>query len=270
MFNAYVDDSGRGDPTALVLAGYIAPADQWLRFNIDWQHLLDMRSKHYRHLQYFKMSEMRSSTSEMERVPWFYRVIEKHVVAAISCTVKTAELIGAVREVPWPANFENVGALENPYYFAFKAVIDVLAQHQEELGIHEPVAFVFDEEAEKKQCLAAWDRLKFSSGPKVRRLMGSKPLFRDDRETPPLQAADLWAYWVHDWEINGIADGVEHLRFPWKTTRDIPRLDMRFQKQDFLHEFVLALNDPAVAQRTLMSDAEVTARLSELEARGDI
>ncbi len=40
MFQAYIDDSGRGQ-TPFVLAGYIAPAEKWAEFSDKWQALLD-------------------------------------------------------------------------------------------------------------------------------------------------------------------------------------------------------------------------------------
>ncbi len=68
---------GRGDGRVFVLAGYISSLERWGDFSNEWQRLLDMRSPHYRHLAYFKMSEMRSE-AERERCAWFYKVIEKH------------------------------------------------------------------------------------------------------------------------------------------------------------------------------------------------
>jgi len=139
--HAYIDDSGTGDSEVFVLAGYIATEESWAAFSTDWQQLVNMKSRHYRQLSYFKMNEMRSDT-ELERCSWFYRVIEKHVTAAVSCAISVPGLVKAVKEFPWPPWIYNIQVLENPYYFAFKATTDKLAQHQHQLKIDQPVDFI--------------------------------------------------------------------------------------------------------------------------------
>jgi hypothetical protein len=37
MLQAYIDESGTGDPTALILAGYVARADTWKKFSQEWK-----------------------------------------------------------------------------------------------------------------------------------------------------------------------------------------------------------------------------------------
>lgn len=137
----------------------------------------------------------------------------------------------------WPIQIANVEDLENPYYFAFKAVVDVLAQHQEKLGITEPVHFIFDNTSEKQYVLGSYESIKINSAEEFRNLMGEVPIFGDDRVDYPLQAADLYAHWVREWELERVADGVEKLKFPWVAERDIPRLDMRFEEKHFRAEF---------------------------------
>ena len=141
---AYIDDSQDGD--TFVLAGYIADAEEWTTFSIDWQELLDMRPR----LDYLKMNEMAQSPERIERASWFYRVIERHIRAAISCTIPIDELVRAVRTVDWPPNFTNLHRLENPYYFSFHAIINMAAQHQQKMGLNEPIDFIFDDQSEKR------------------------------------------------------------------------------------------------------------------------
>jgi hypothetical protein len=172
MLQAYIDESGTGaQDGAFVMAGYIAPAEVWSeKFVPDWQKLLDMRGPHYITIDSFKMNEM---LGDLERCGWFYRVIENHVTAAVSCTVKISDLKKAVREFPWPSWIYNIRVLTNPYYFAFKAITDMLAQHQNQLRITEPVDFIFDDIMyEKKACLLAWDSIKRNSRPEVAKLNG--------------------------------------------------------------------------------------------------
>jgi hypothetical protein len=43
MLQAFVDASGKGDPSILVVAGYVAQADEWVRFSQAWKEKLDHR-----------------------------------------------------------------------------------------------------------------------------------------------------------------------------------------------------------------------------------
>jgi hypothetical protein len=52
----------------------------------------------------------------------------------------------------------------------------------------------------------------------------------------PLQAADLYAWWILKWEREGLIEAVRDLPFPWVIQKNIPRLAMRFRERDFLVE----------------------------------
>ena len=134
-----------------------------------------------------------------------------------------------------------------PYYFAFRAITVGLAQKQEEMGFNEPIDFIFDEQTEKRKTLDAWDYLKVSVTANVRQLLGDTPAYKDDEKTLPLQAADLYAWWVRRWEMDGIADGVKGLKFPWTLNRpDLLRLHMSFSEADFRAEFERSLKNQAI------------------------
>ena len=229
VLNAYVDGSGTGDPRLLVLAGYIADAGTWLEFSKEWKSQLSEAG-----LPYFKMHEQ---ASRPEIAAWFYRVIERHdIKAAVSCVIHTDELVKVNRSIRYPSNIVNVQEIENPYYFGFKAIIDVLAQNQSELGILEPVDFIFDEQSEKGRVLKAWGLIKSSSAPEFAELMGEIPVYGNDKDMMPLQAADLYAWWILKWEREGLIEAVRVLPFAWKAKKNIPRLAMRFSERDFLTE----------------------------------
>jgi hypothetical protein len=256
-YKAHIDGSGTGNPNLLVLAGYIAPAAVWADFSKEWQTRLDQAG-----LSRFKMTEMRH---KQEIAGWFYRAIEESdVTAAISCAINTAELVEAVKEFPWPPDVADTPELENPYYFAFKAITDLTAQHQKDLGIHEPVDFIFDDESEKSRLDGMWDLLKFSSAPKFRKYMGDEPSFQKDENVLPLQAADLYAWWIRKWEQEGLIDWARDLPFPWGKQRDIRRFHAQFGKKDFLIEFERGLSPEARARWPIV---DPKAALRELEKR---
>lgn len=99
---ACIDGSGSGDPHTLVLAGYIASVEQWAAFTKDWQDVLDMSPR----LEYFTMNEIRRP-ERVERCSWFYRVIERHVTAAISCVIDVQGLGKAVSELTYSAGIRK-------------------------------------------------------------------------------------------------------------------------------------------------------------------
>jgi len=208
------------------------------------------------------MSEM---TSRPEIAGWFYRLLEEHdISASVSCVVKTGELIKVARTFPWPPHIIESWRAENPFYFAFKAIITGLAQMQERLGIFEPVDFIFDDQSESEQCRAAWDLLKISVTPELRNLMGEKPLFLDDKRYKPLQAADLFAWWVRKWKSEGNEEAIKRLKFPWGAKKHIRQLHMIFEEEDFQVEFNKTTLPDSIA-RAQISDPAVT--LSEIEKR---
>jgi Protein of unknown function (DUF3800) len=229
VLNAYIDGSGTGDPKHLVLAGYIATADIWIEFSKDWKAQLDEAK-----LPYFKMHEQ---VARPEIAAWFYRLIEKHdIKAAISCVIHTDELVRVNRSIKYPPHIINTEQIENPYYFGFKAIIDVLAQNQQKLGISGPVNFIFDEESEKERVLQGWELMKAASSPEIAKLYGETPAYQNDKKIMPLQAADLYAWWILKWEREGLIEAVRDLPFAWETKKNIARLAMRFRERDFLIE----------------------------------
>jgi hypothetical protein len=65
MLQAFVDASGKGDPNVLVVAGYVARADEWARFSQAWKEKIDQAG-----LRRFKITEM---SHRMEIAAFFYR-----------------------------------------------------------------------------------------------------------------------------------------------------------------------------------------------------
>jgi hypothetical protein len=227
--SAFIDGSGTGDQKFLVLAGFIASPDTWVEFSKEWKAQLEEGT-----LPYFKMHER---AGRPEIAAWFYRIIERHdIKAAVSCVVHTDELVKVNRGIKYPPYIINTEQIENPYYFAFKAIIDVLAQNQQELGITEPVDFIFDEESERERVLQGWELMKKASAPEIAELYGKTPTYGNDKELMPLQAADLYAWWILKWEREGLIEAVRDLPFPWEIKKNIPRLAMRFRERDFLIE----------------------------------
>lgn len=190
VLNAYIDGSGNGDPNLLVLAGYIAAADTWIEFSKEWQARLDCAG-----LKYFKMNQM---ASKPEIAGWFYRIVEEHdIKAAIACIIYTNELVRVNRMIKYPSYITNTAEIENHYYYGIKYIILGLVLDQINIKIMQPVDFIFDhDEAEKRRVLGAWHIIKSAATPSYAPLMGGIPKYGDDKKLKPLQAVDLYAWWL--------------------------------------------------------------------------
>lgn len=209
---AYVDDS-RTNGKVLVFAGYIASVPEWLAFSKDWQERLDMWPR----WPAFKMSEIAASADAQrhERAGGFYRVIEDHARAFVAIAVDEQALIQVVQELGFP------DYLENPYITAFRAIFDFTAQLQHELGITEPIDFIFDERSEKEQVRRGFEVFKQTCDPAIRGRVGNEPRFERDEDYLPLQAADLLAWHVRRHWLEHGSITTTPVRVSWPEKRAI-------------------------------------------------
>jgi hypothetical protein len=70
---------------------------------------------------------------------------------------------------------------------------------EKHVPLTEQIDFIFDDQSEKSVILATWDEHLDNQTPEVRSHYGSTPRFENDQKFLPLQAADLWAWWVREW-----------------------------------------------------------------------
>lgn len=226
MLQAYADASTAHDEL-FVLAGYIAPAEKWAQFSDEWQAELDRPPNR---LAVFKMKDQ--AKRHPRRAERFYRVIERHVTMAVSVSVCIPDLREVVDEAHWPPQLDNVEQLKNPYFYAFQMMMSGFGDNQESAGIREPVNFIFDDQTEREVIYKNWAGLKASLTGDAARLLGDDPVFEDDEKALPLQAADLWAWWIRHWAVSGDLGPRSGLDFPWKAERDILRLGLDSTKDD--------------------------------------
>lgn len=237
MMQAFVDESCT-DEKLFVMAGYIAPVESWLSLTDEWARLLTLGPPHYRKISEFKMCEMKTSALGIEQSRLFYDLIEKHVLAGVSCVVSLPDLQSAFDATEWPAWLDNTEWLSNPHLIAFKAITNGLALYQGRLGFDAPIDFVFDNTTQKGRCLHAWEIMKKISRPEIQRFLGDTPIFRDSVTTLPVQTADIYAHWVREAALctdkNSEALAV---KFPWPMNRDIPGINFYHRAGSIKKEF---------------------------------
>jgi hypothetical protein len=82
---------------------------------------------------------------------------------------------------------------------AFLAMFDLMmkvVENQIACGSDDPVDFIFDDHVKWRLIIPIWyEHWKRMANPKFAALMGATPLFRDDHQFLPLQAADLQSWY---------------------------------------------------------------------------
>jgi len=186
VLQAFFDDS-KTDGAALILAGYVASAENWARFSDEWKEVLSIRPRWRR----FKASEVCASSDEItrERVRFHYNVIKKHVLADICVAVPLSVFQTVCNEC------SLTGADANPYFFAWNCLITTITNNVHRLAINQPIELYFDSQSEKTKVLLAWEYLEPQMPRRWRKLIKGMPAFKDDEDVMPLQAADFVAWW---------------------------------------------------------------------------
>jgi Protein of unknown function (DUF3800) len=195
LLQAAVDDSGKGEPPAFILAGFVLRVEEWVAFSDAWQAILDKPPK----IAYFKMKEAASCTGEFSRFSTSQR--DKRVQAFTSLILQYRPL--AVRNViphgAYQATFRGKIAkqADYPYFLSYYAIIGVLLRYQylQKWHADSGVDFVFDEQG-KESILPqlAWQFAKQIVPAWAKPLIGARPTARDEKAFLPLQAADFLAW----------------------------------------------------------------------------
>ena len=201
-FQAFIDESASEEE--FVLAGHIATTEAWAAFAKEWKELLPTgtRAKDGKH--HFKMKEMARAERGIERTQVFYNLLEKYVVSSISCRMNLDDFARAkerLHEISAQMRWSvKLGVFENPYFVTFRILLLKFHEEREKFSSKIPldkkVDFIFDERTEKTAILAAWDDTLEMFEESARSHFGAASRFENDQEFLPLQAADLWAWWV--------------------------------------------------------------------------
>ena len=206
---AYIDDS-MADGRVLIFGGLIASAERWEAFSITWQQCLDDANRNV-----FKMKDVARGRGgrKLEHAKRHYRTVHEHAAGGICCAVPIPPLEEAAARYGL-----TEPSVAKPYSWAFKGVINGLAQHQREWGLTEPVDFIFDNRPpkERNDVLEGWEVHRDTVPAEVRSIMGRRPVFADDKEVLPLQAADMWAWSCRKtWLDNGGAIPQDSYPIQW-------------------------------------------------------
>jgi hypothetical protein len=216
MLQAYLDGSQHDNPPIYVLAGYLAPADQWAAFSNRWQEILDLSPS----IPYFRMTEIRHRLRDKadERIALCREAIEDFIPGGFSIGLRP----DAIRRIWGPKD----KFASHPIYCAFSILIPMIALQLEKFGwspLERIELYLDDEKSEKGRIWRAWDYAREHArveSPALKDLLSHVPNFRNDKELLPLQAADLHAWWIRKRYLEKIT-GAPETPFPGTTKNNV-------------------------------------------------
>jgi hypothetical protein len=217
----YFDDSGSDAGSWwYVLAGFIAPVEQWKSFSIEWAEILKREE-----LSFFKMSHAMAMDGQFRR-GWTVPLRDKVIL----------ELVNVVEAInPWRIEsmvdrrlFDTFvkGLLQtdtfaDPYFMLFYQIVLSAAANAERIDWNANCEFIFDEQGKLgDNAISKWEWLKENidglGTVDFCRHLGSPPIFRNDVISRPLQAADMFAWLIRDCMSKGARDMEEISRVALK------------------------------------------------------
>jgi len=186
-----------------VLGGFVSTADRWELFADEWQAALDLTPK----LDYFKMREAERLKDQFDpkrgwteakrddRVIALTRIINKHAMFKVHIGVSGKHFTKHISSLP--ATERSLGT-DTAYPLMLVRVIAAIAAMGPLKGLVGPCDFILDEESDglEFEINERWSEIKDAArrhGRKENReMVGPRPIFRDDSDFLPLQAADLY------------------------------------------------------------------------------
>lgn len=196
---AFVDDSGhKGGPPHFVLAGLVAPAENWAAFSEEWAACLSEtpaipifkmreaagRNGHFRH---FTEKERDDKVRRLAKIINRYADFYTYSIIDLSAH---AETWGTLALKPH----------HEPYFWPFHTTIMATCFQLWDLGWRERFEIFFDEQVIFGPRAKLWypvvrEVINYKE-PEASQILPIDPVFRTDDEFLPIQAADLFAWWI--------------------------------------------------------------------------
>lgn len=195
VMQAFVDDSAwdYGD-RRYFLCGYINTAERWIEFSENWDRVL----KEPPEISYFHAVEAQnlrgefsgwSNAARVRKVVQLAKVIQDSNPWGFSTWFNRSALDGEhLNSVP--------RVLQHPFQVAFWGAIYATAGLHEQAGMELPVDFIFDEQMGQEVLTIALLDWIGQEDPRIKKVVGSSPIFRNDKDFMPLQAADMLAWHI--------------------------------------------------------------------------
>jgi hypothetical protein len=192
---AYVDDSGSGDPPVFLLAGFVAGAERWAEFSEHWIEALRGPPKP----DYFKMAEAAAFEGQFKgwsepdrdaRLAKLVGIIKDHVLVGVSSVVYHHDYSEVISD-------KLSKETDAPYWLMYHAIMELVYRWELANGIREKINFIFDEQFKQSDMAqASWSVYYDQSPAEFKELFGDRPVHKNNVDTWPLQAADMLAWHI--------------------------------------------------------------------------
>ena len=185
----YLDESGHFSGTDFfALAAFVSDDLEWARFDKQWQSALEKNGAPYLHMREFAhfRGPFREWTEKKRRS------LLGQCVAAINSVHAIA--VGAAMSVEDFRTLDHEGQsrMQDPFFCCFQEVVRGVALNAAFETEDYQANMIFSQQDEfRPKVMKLWNAMRQNSD--VRTRMGSL-VFRDMRDVPALQAADLLAY----------------------------------------------------------------------------
>jgi len=198
VLQGFVDESGKGlgkkDGNVYALAGFVSTAPLWEEFSSDWERIClqdpktpDFHMRHAHRLKQYKWTEAERD----KRIGELVGLIRSKAQYRIDAVLGKPNYERLVREkIP--------EQIDDPYFVLFYNVILAMAEFMDLLGIDGTVDFIFDQQdiLVEQKCVGWYGWIRDHVASRVKRRLGSTPIFRPDNKVLPLKAADLFAWQI--------------------------------------------------------------------------
>jgi hypothetical protein len=218
---AVIDESGvEGTTPVFAFAGFLGQAERWAEFSDEWQRWADARPA----IRYLKMNEAAKLKGEFRRwssdardakLEGFIEIIRRFPERAIYATLDTAALRAR------PDFTENL--LGSGYWGMFFSVLagvcyEILEAKTFPVG---PFEIIFDDHPIFRPRITLWypyirTNLIETYDAELAKVLPPHPIFKDDQEFLPLQAADVIAW------LFRMAKSGQRTQFEWIADRLAP------------------------------------------------
>jgi hypothetical protein len=209
MLIGYFDDSGT-EPPINVLAGFIASESDWRAFSIEWMAALRETPS----IPYLKTKDALSGNGVfagwrqediVKKIRILKRIIEKHARFHVISTIEdgaSKEVYGGKVSVTLETSFLSLAAVAMGQTILYVHELNVAGKYPNNNSVLERISFVFDNRpiGDRKEVEDYWTITSEYENPisigLVNRYYGNPPVFKDDVDCPPLQAADMLAWFI--------------------------------------------------------------------------
>jgi hypothetical protein len=201
-----------------VLAGFIGAAEKWAEFSDAWSYYLKQPPS----IRYLKMNEAAKLDGQFRH--WNAEERDKKLSGLVEIIKKFPPDKGLYFMndlIAWDQLADNpVKTLADPHFLGFYAVISAVCNEVLDSGSSEQVEIIFDQHLIFGPRVALWypvvkEMFQSSANPDLRDIspiMPPAPMFLDDHQFVPLQAADVLAWLLR----NSFKDRLPGLESVWR------------------------------------------------------